>query len=109
MEVGNLGDKCNIRLDQLNSHGSNIIKLINLLLKQERTRPCMGGLFLQELEMPLDVPKIEDMLCSTSATHSYQGNLQDLGRQLDVPKVGDMLNSTPSTHPYQGDLQKAQE
>ena len=34
MEVGNLGDKCNIRVDQLNSHGSNIIKQINVLLNQ---------------------------------------------------------------------------
>ena len=29
MKIGNLG---NIRLDQLNNHGSNIIKQINLLL-----------------------------------------------------------------------------
>ena len=33
MEIGNLGDKCYIRLDQLYSHGSNIIKQIDVLLK----------------------------------------------------------------------------
>ena len=32
MEVGNLGDKCYIWLDQLNSHGNNIIDQINVLL-----------------------------------------------------------------------------
>ena len=32
MEVGHLGDKCNIRLDQVISHGSNITKQIDVLL-----------------------------------------------------------------------------
>ena len=32
MEIGNLGDMHYIRLDLLNSHGSNIIKQINVLL-----------------------------------------------------------------------------
>ena len=33
MKVGSLGDKSNTRLDQLNSHDSNIIKQINVFTK----------------------------------------------------------------------------
>ena len=32
MEVETLGDKCYTRLDELNSHGRNIINHINVLL-----------------------------------------------------------------------------
>ena len=32
MEIGNLGDKCYIRLDQLNTNGNNIMNQINMLL-----------------------------------------------------------------------------
>ena len=34
MELGNLGDKYSIRLDQLYSHGRTIIKQINVLLNK---------------------------------------------------------------------------
>ena len=30
MEKGNLGDKCHIRLDQLNRHGRSIVDQINV-------------------------------------------------------------------------------
>ena len=61
---------------------------------------------LQDLERLLEVPKIEDMLCSTPATYPYQGDLQELERPLEVPKIEDMLCSTPVTCPYQRDLQE---
>ena len=34
MKVGNLGGNCNIRMDQLNSHASKIIKKVNVLLNK---------------------------------------------------------------------------
>ena len=44
-----------------------------------------------------------------SGTQTTEGTLQELESPLEVPKVRDMFCSTPASHPCQGDLPKAQE
>ena len=108
MEVGNLG---NIGLNQLNSHGSNIIKQINVLLNKVNQDLCMGDkLFLQELERPVEVLKFGNMNHPTPASvdlchgiqerwklmpkWSQEVSYQNLEVPLEVPKVGDTNPST---------------
>ena len=65
MEVGNLG---NIRLDQLNSHGSYIIEQFTVLLNLGKQGPCKGEIFLKEPERPFEVPNVGDIDCSIPAS-----------------------------------------
>ena len=69
------------------------------------------GLFYKHLLMFIEAVKVRPVhMIKRSDTQTKEGTLQDLERPLEVPKVGDMFYSTHASEDLcQRDLPKAQE
>ena len=127
MEIGNLGDKCHIRLDHLNSHGRSIINKIMCNDTSEK-KACahgkiifhrnskghwrcqsLGICFIQHLPVKIFARGVTQgsgkMITESQVIPRSYWNLEG---PLDVPKVGDMNCSTPANEdPCQEEMSKA--
>ena len=65
------------------------------------------GIFVEHPLVFIETVKMGPVhMIQRSDTQMREGTLQDLDRPLGVPKIEDMLHSTPASHPYQMDLQE---